>query len=629
MKRIARIAAGATLLASAFVAVTAQPASAAVTITVTGTNATVTATGNTTVGFSCNNGKFVAGNVQSTLNCNAVTAVHVSGDGGAQDVHGVDLDAAVFTHHPDLSVDLGAGADSSTGTLQSDQFLMGPDADSVLISAASKVDIVTMGGGSDFALVTGTGGADTIKATSTGANVNVAMTTPSGTHTTTFSSLEELDIAGGNGNDTLSSVGVTAASNLGPVSLAGDAGNDTLTAGPGGSDLDGGPGTNVFKGSTARDQYDTESETDTIHRGAGGGVEDRIVDSGNPRSGGRTIDGDSANAYDDVLGGCDVQVRSRPVAGTGIVLTSSLCRPGIAVTDPPLDTAELDLATGGTADDRGLADVVIANRVHYLVDGDVAKDDLVDITVATGTWTTTGAVPGTITVSPTAPLQGDITASSVGAVSIHNPWTNANQGFAHRVIRDLLFRFPGAAERDAIRDSLANHTKTRAQVISGLMNTDVYRGLDVDRVFVKFLKRTADPGGRTYWVNALRNGRGLRKFRAQLFGGTEYFSKAGGTNAGFLEHAYFDVLGREPDPSGRAYWLNKLNHGTERGLVANAFLASTDARRQIVKDEFLRFVFRYPTSAEENQWIPTLLETQGEPALIAFLANSGAYYANP
>jgi hypothetical protein len=159
------------------------------------------------------------------------------------------------------------------------------------------------------------------------------------------------------------------------------------------------------------------------------------------------------------------------------------------------------------------------------------------------------------------------------------------------------------------------------------MDTDEYRGLDVDRVFVRFLHRTADPGGRAFWINGLKNGKSLTKFRAQLFGSNEYFVNSYSSVDQFVVNAYSDVLGRAPDPAGKAYWVNKINHGTGRGSVAHSFLVSSDARRQIVKDQFLRFAQRYPTTNEENTWISVLnTSSTGEQDLIAFLAASGAYY---
>jgi hypothetical protein len=158
------------------------------------------------------------------------------------------------------------------------------------------------------------------------------------------------------------------------------------------------------------------------------------------------------------------------------------------------------------------------------------------------------------------------------------------------------------------------------------MNTDEYRGLDVDRTFVKYLRRTPDAGGRTYWITSLRNGKALWRFRAQLFGSNEYFTKAGGTNASYVTKAYNDVLGRDPDPSGQAYWTDKLTDGADRGSVALQFINSAETRRRLVDEQFLRFLDRLPTTGERTTWIPRITGATGEADLIAYLANSNTYY---
>jgi hypothetical protein len=200
--------------------------------------------------------------------------------------------------------------------------------------------------------------------------------------------------------------------------------------------------------------------------------------------------------------------------------------------------------------------------------------------------------------------------------------------FAHRVTRDLLFRFATPEARQLLADQLEAGAKTRAQAVDELMDTDEYRALDVNRTFAKYLRRPADPSGRVYWINSLADGKPLWRFRAQLIGSSEYFTKAGGTNAKYMVRAYADVMGRAPDPSGQAYWTNKLDRGADRGSVALQFLSSTEARRNIVKDQFLRFLDRSPTTAEADAWIATLGSSpSGEQDLIAFLAASTSYNA--
>ena len=87
------------------------------------------------------------------------------------------------------------------------------------------------------------------------------------------------------------------------------------------------------------------------------------------------------------------------------------------------------------------------------------------------------------------------------------------------------------------------------------------------------------------------------------------------------------MLGRLPDPSGRAYWTGKLDSGADRGSVALQFINSAEFRRFIVDDQFLRFLDRKATTAEQDTWAPKITGTAtGEQDLIAFLAASPEYY---
>lgn len=628
MTRFLRIAAGTTLLAGSFVAITAAPAGATVAATAAGTVVTVTLTGTENIGFGCNSaGKFVVSGTVTTpvITCGAVTSVHVNGDAGNQYIFGSSLDAPDFSAHPNLVAVLGGGADTTSETDRADSIDVGPGNDVVNLHAGGVTNTsVALGTGTDTMAVVGTEEANAMVATSTNASAKVVTTTTSGSSTSTATSVEGLQMIGRTRADTFASTAVTASSTVVTVLASGADGNDTFTAGATGMVMLGGDGTNVFYGGVGQDQFHTSSETDVIHKAGGGG--DEVFDQYNGRSGGRTIDGNGLASYYDYLSNCDAQTRVRPGTAGGTRIVSALCRPGIVDVDSSFNQVEQLMGAGDSTSNRGLADVVTPGHTAVLVNGDTAHDDLVDVTVSTGTWVSSGTPATSFTVNPDDASLGNVSAQGVGSVSVHGPWANKNQGFAHRVTRDLMFRFLSQPDREAVAASLTSGVKTRPQVIAALMQTDEYRGLDVDRVFVQFLHRTSDSGGRTYWIDALRNGRTLRKFRAQLFGSNEYFANSYSDVTQFVKNAYFDVLGRLPDPSGQAYWVNKINTGTGRGAVANSFLVSTEARRAIVKDQFLRFVLRYPTTAEADQWVDTLAGPTGEQDLIAFLAASGGYY---
>ena len=631
MKRVLSTGVAGVVLGGLIVVVQASPASAALNTVRSGSTITVTATGVEDIYFACQASKVTVNNVPVTpsMNCSDLTHVTVIGDASRQVVRGSMLDEPTsYPLHPTLTANLGDGNDTVYDTLGVDNLSLGPGGDAVVMNANGVPNLNTdLGADFDYLYVDGPNTSSTLAASSSGSTASVLATTSTGTRTLSATHAEAVIVRGGDGNDTLSTAGVTVASTVDLAQMYGNGGNDTMTGGPVGASFSGGTGTNTMTGGAAGDNFISESETDVITTGGG---PNSITDDTSLRAGGRSIDAaaGSTNYYSVIQRNRDTTVRWRGAAGGASVMTSSLNRSGQQQLPQPVDAVAIDFYTYDSLDGRHLADVVaLAGKSSVYVGGDPFHDDLADITVPTGTWSTNGVLGSDtyniITDDPTIP---NVSAPYMGAVSIHAPWTNLNQGFAHRVIRDLLFRFPGASERDQIRDDLAAATKTRPQVVAGLMNTDEYRGLDVDRVFVQFLRRGSDPGGRTYWINSLRNGKPLIKFRAQLFGSNEYFTKAGGTNADYMVKAYNDVLGRQPDPSGQTYWTNKLNNGADRGAVALQFLASTEARRNVVKDQFLRFLDRYPTNAESTTWVNNLAGATGEQDLIAFLAGSNAYF---
>jgi hypothetical protein len=627
--------------ATTSLAVAPTPAGAAVAASSSGTQIIVVATGLASVTFSCVGGNAAVNGtaVSPTLACGSATKATVIGDADKQTVDGRGLDAAAFATHPFLNASTGDGSDVVYDTAQADQIATGQGYDRLVLNPSSvadtSLDLGTGGGGTEVDTVeTGAlASGNTIAASTSGSNLVVTYSNAAGTHLRIVANAEAVFLEGGDGNDTLTSTGVTAASPVDQVRFDGGPGNDAMTAGAVAALMFGNTGANTFTTGSGFCNVITDSESDQIHLGSGGS---NVIDSLTLRSGGRTVTGSgSDDGWSLLLPKGDAVTRVRAGSGGGTVVTASLDRFGQQTLPASFDTVAVGLApnSGTNPADHGLADVVAVPGTDVFVTGVQAgghEGNIADITIPSGGWATTGAVgtSSTLTVTPDGSY-GVVKAIDMSDVAVHGPWPTANESFAHRVVRDLLFRFPSDAARQLVRDQLDAHTKTRAQIVASLMDTDEYRALDVNRTFLDFLKRAADPGGQAYWVSSLADGKSLRQFRAQLFGSNEYFTKAGGTNLLFLLSAYADVFGRTPDSGGQAYWLGKLDGGMERGRVARAFLASTEARRTIAKEQFLRLLGRFPTTDEANHWIEVLDGPTGEQDLIAALAASSSYLAEP
>ena len=112
---------------------------------------------------------------------------------------------------------------------------------------------------------------------------------------------------------------------------------------------------------------------------------------------------------------------------------------------------------------------------------------------------------------------------------------------------------------------------------------------------------------------------------ARLTGSSEFYRKAGGTIPTFVDAVYQSVLGRAADPSGRAYWINRLNAGRSVESVARSLVASSEYRRHQVNDAFDRILDRAPTTGERDHWTTRIATTRIE-VLLATLASSSERY---
>ncbi|HEX7135047.1 MAG TPA: DUF4214 domain-containing protein [Iamia sp.] len=598
------------------------PAGAAVVVTSSGSTLSATVTGITgTVGLSCVSGDVRVLNTPATppISCTAITSATLTGDGIRQ-VFGAPFPIASFPNLVSTTINAGGGDDEITGSTKREVVVGGTGNDRVILPRSGADDTVGLGGQTgDTVVVQGTSGGD---------GVAVSTGTPT-TQTRVFSnpweaiitSTATLTVTGGAGNDILTAAGVEDTSTLNRVELRGEDGNDVLVAGAVAASLSGGTGTNTLTGGSAADAIFTASPTDTV-RGNGGA--DGISDFGDARLGGRTINttgtGVSGDLWQaDVRG--DVALRTRTVSGDASVV-SALARTGRQVLDEGVGNIIYALTQSGLPADRALLDIAALGGQQQRVDGDTQT--YVDIVVPTGSWSIASDV-----VSFTGPYE----AIDVGDahVLVRAPYTNANERFAHRVIRDLRMRFPTPADRNALRDALNAGSKTRAQAVLELVDTDLVRSIAVDRAFVDILRRTTDAAGRAYWVDRLDDGLVLRRLRANLYGSNEYYLDAGNTPPQYVAAAYRDILGRTAAQDEIDYWVDQIDMGLTKGTVADRFLNAPESRLVVIRDLFLRWVDREPTSAEISTWTTQLgsSTTDGELALVRFLAASQAYYVRP
>ena len=97
----------------------------------------------------------------------------------------------------------------------------------------------------------------------------------------------------------------------------------------------------------------------------------------------------------------------------------------------------------------------------------------------------------------------------------------------------------------------------------------------VVRLYQAYFLRNPDQGGFVFWRRQLMGGIPLAAISDYFSGSPEFVARYGAlTNGQFIDQIYGNVLGRQPDPDGRAYWLGQLAAGVSRGQVMLAFSES-------------------------------------------------------
>ncbi len=177
----------------------------------------------------------------------------------------------------------------------------------------------------------------------------------------------------------------------------------------------------------------------------------------------------------------------------------------------------------------------------------------------------------------------------------------SNAEYVDRLYRVMLNRVPdanGAAGwvsaldqgvgRDLVYAGFANSEEFRLicgsyGVERGIANPVQARSMNpnltyfINRLYVNVLGRNGDPDGLNGWCAAILNGQcGPDHVATNGFFHSQEFINAQLNNDQFIDVLYHTFFGREPDPQGKADWLNALNNGATADDVIAGFCNSVE-----------------------------------------------------
>lgn len=245
-------------------------------------------------------------------------------------------------------------------------------------------------------------------------------------------------------------------------------------------------------------------------------------------------------------------------------------------------------------------------------------------TIRRGVVLSLGVLAGTLVVAPAAPAapagaQGPGPGAAAGpdaapsAVSV-TPTAFAaeprNMAWAHQIARrvhqgdDQWLLVPN--DEQEVRDLAAQldaSSNVSSTIRAYLLESSPVQAR-IGTLYQQLLERPADPSGLAFWGDRIRTGRlSFENLVVTLTISNEAWQKAGATPAGYTDWVFEHVLGRPADPSGRAFWIARLEQGTSRDRFVRSFLRSTERARTLVRASFRQHLARDADRAGLDHWV--------------------------
>lgn len=264
--------------------------------------------------------------------------------------------------------------------------------------------------------------------------------------------------------------------------------------------------------------------------------------------------------------------------------TSAARTDAAALTVNPTVPAGADLSLVAHLDADGAPTVTaFVNDVSTLASGDQGR-----VVVRH-----TAAAPAVDIVAGGAPVGNLINISNGEQQGIDLPVGSYPTGIAAAGTPDALVDAPVTVRPGqgivvyAIGDLAGGSFDLIVETIGGLALAPEFRGAEgsegeIARLYLAMLSRTPDPAGFEYWVERRNNGTSLQRIVAEFNDVDEFRSRFGhqrdGTDEEWVHFVYNQILGRDAEPAGLAYWVERINTDLERHDLVQYFSESVEFR---------------------------------------------------
>jgi hypothetical protein len=170
----------------------------------------------------------------------------------------------------------------------------------------------------------------------------------------------------------------------------------------------------------------------------------------------------------------------------------------------------------------------------------------------------------------------------------------------------------------------AGGDRSRLVVARSFLNSDEGSRNEAVLAYEELLGRQPDPQGLAFWTAFLRTG-SVNTLRFQHLASDEYFENTGGTNRTYVEQLYRDLLDREIDPQGLAFYVGRLDDGTPAWWVSRSIYESPESLGNRVTAYYDAILGRSPTTNEIADGVDRILAEDERAVRAALLASDEAF----
>jgi hypothetical protein len=228
----------------------------------------------------------------------------------------------------------------------------------------------------------------------------------------------------------------------------------------------------------------------------------------------------------------------------------------------------------------------------------------------------------------TAIAGATFTASAAGAASIA---IGVSDGVINSAVTGIYSI--RAAEKDSDRDQFPDALEAANGLTVGIKDNDVFTSSKffVMQLYRDILYREAEPGGLAFWQNQIDSGTLTRPQVASAFlASPEFIAGTGG-----VARLYFGALQRLPDAAGMDFWMQQEQSGTSLSQIASAFTASKEftdiygglSDTAFVDKLYLNMQGKAPTPAQESVWVNQLTAGASRSEVLLSFTDSADYKA--